>query len=87
MSVAREEAAMNQAAVGRNQRIRELAYLLWREEGCPEGEAERHWFAAEALYEAEDAERKTAEGKPPGDGERSATAPAPKRKPTASRSR
>ena len=37
----------------RNDRIRELAYFLWLEEGCPEGAAERHWLAAEALVESE----------------------------------
>ena len=28
----------------RNDRVREIAYFLWLEEGCPEGEAERHWL-------------------------------------------
>jgi hypothetical protein len=37
----------------RNDRIRELAYFLWLEEGCLEGAAERHWLAAETLIEAE----------------------------------
>ena len=46
----------------RDQRIREIAYFLWLEEGCPEGEADRHWAAAEALVNAQDAE--------PGDAER-----------------
>ena len=36
-----------------SQRVREIAYRLWLEEGCPEGEALRHWFAAEARLEAE----------------------------------
>jgi hypothetical protein len=31
----------------RNDRIREFAYFLWLEEGCPDGQAERHWSAAE----------------------------------------
>ena len=30
-------------------RVREMAYFLWLEEGCPEGEAERHWLAAKTL--------------------------------------
>jgi hypothetical protein len=51
----------------REQRIREIAYFLWLEEGSPEGEQERHWRAAEALYDSGDAERKTIEGEPPGD--------------------
>jgi Protein of unknown function (DUF2934) len=29
-----------------SQRVREIACRLWQEEGCPEGEALRHWFAA-----------------------------------------
>jgi hypothetical protein len=36
-----------------SQRVREIAYRLWQEEGCPEGEALRHWFAAEALFDSE----------------------------------
>ncbi len=31
----------------RDERIRELAYFLWLEEGCPEDAAERHGLAAE----------------------------------------
>jgi hypothetical protein len=54
------EAAVND----RDQRVREIAYFLWMEEGFPEGEAERHWHAAEALYDSEDAERKSVEGEP-----------------------
>ena len=30
-----------------NDRVRERAYFLWLEEGCPDGQAERHWLAAE----------------------------------------
>lgn len=37
----------------RDDRIRELAYLLWLEEGYPEGQAERHWLMAETLIESE----------------------------------
>lgn len=35
----------------REDRIREIAYFLWLEEGCPDGGAERHWLAAEASLE------------------------------------
>jgi hypothetical protein len=31
------------------QRIRERAYFLWQEEGCPEGRAEEFWDRARAL--------------------------------------
>ena len=51
----------------RDERIREMAYFLWLEEGCPEGAAERHWFAAETLIESEPLERKRIEGEPPGE--------------------
>lgn len=34
-----------------SQRVREIAYRLWQEEGCPDGEALRHWFAAKTLFE------------------------------------
>ena len=43
----------------REERIREIAYFLWIEDGCPEGEAERHWLAAEALVEPEPLEGET----------------------------
>jgi hypothetical protein len=34
-----------------SQRVREIAYRLWEEEGCPQGDALRHWFAARTLFE------------------------------------
>ena len=34
-----------------SQQVREIAYRLWQEEGCPQGDALRHWFAAETLFE------------------------------------
>lgn len=64
---------------GKETRVREIAYMLWERDGYPDGASERHWFEAEALYEAEDAERKATEGEPPGDAAEStlvATAPA-----------
>ena len=50
----------------RNDRIREIAYFLWVDEGCPEGEAERHWSTAEAMHDSQPSERKRLEGEPPG---------------------
>ena len=44
-----------------NDRVRERAYFLWLEEGCPEGQAERHWLAAEALVEGDPPDRKAVE--------------------------
>ena len=51
----------------RNDRIREVAYFLWLEDGCPEGQAERHWSTAEGLLASDEFERKQIEGEPPGD--------------------
>ena len=68
----------------REDRIRQLAYFLWLEEGCPQGEAERHWQAAEILFESEPVERKTREGEPPGEPVGNAqAAPAPVQSPAA----
>lgn len=51
----------------RDDRIRELAYLLWLEEGYPEGQAERHWLAAEILIDSGRLESEPIEGaEPPG---------------------
>jgi Protein of unknown function (DUF2934) len=55
------------ATPDRNDRIREIAYFLWLDEGCPEGEEERHWTTAEALHESESEQRKRLEGEPPGE--------------------
>jgi Protein of unknown function (DUF2934) len=43
----------------REGRIRDIAYLLWLEEGCPIDAAERHWLAAEGLVENEPLEGET----------------------------
>jgi hypothetical protein len=53
--------------IDRNDWIREVAYFLWLEEGCPEGQEDRHWLAAEALLESDPHERKRMEGEPPGE--------------------
>ena len=37
------------AAVPAVERIREIAYRLWVEAGCPEGTAESNWFEAERI--------------------------------------
>ena len=59
----------------RNDRIREVAYFLWLDEGRPDGEHERHWSTAEGLLvsepeeleESEPERRKRIEGEPPGE--------------------
>ena len=55
------------ATPDRNDRIREIAYFLWLDEGRPEGEEERHWTTAEAVLESEPEQRKRIEGEPPGE--------------------
>jgi hypothetical protein len=35
------------------ERIRQRAYQLWQEEGCPEGQDEAHWERARAAVERE----------------------------------
>jgi hypothetical protein len=55
------------ATTDRSDRIREIAYFLWLDEGCPEGEEERHWTTAQALLESEPEQRKRIEGEPPGE--------------------
>ena len=39
-------------------RIRNLAYMLWMEDGCPEGRAQKHWLEAEDMLRAEEADPK-----------------------------
>jgi hypothetical protein len=51
----------------KEQRIREIAYSLWEEEGCPEGRADEHWAAAEAIVDAQDGERENIEDDPRGE--------------------
>jgi hypothetical protein len=41
----------------REQRIREIAYRVWEDEGRPSDQAGRHWQMAELLVAEEDAER------------------------------
>ena len=55
-SFARDEhARLTENEKNISQRVREIAYYLWQEEGCPEGEALRHWFAAKAVLDSEGA--------------------------------
>jgi Protein of unknown function (DUF2934) len=50
----------------RDRHIREIAYYLWEQEGCPEDQAERHWSAAVAVVEAQDADGENMEEDPRG---------------------
>jgi hypothetical protein len=38
----------------RQRRISEIAHRIWESEGCPSGQAERHWQMAEKLVLAEE---------------------------------
>lgn len=40
-------------------RIRERAYYLWQQEGCPEGRADVHWDQASELVAIEDNQKST----------------------------
>jgi hypothetical protein len=64
---AQSTSAEPETTTDRNDRVRETAYFLWLEEGCPEGAAERHWLAAETLHDSDPVERKRVEGEPPGE--------------------
>jgi hypothetical protein len=52
---------------GKEQRIREVAFRLWEQDGRPDDQADRHWEMARLIIEKEDAERREIEGEPPGD--------------------
>jgi hypothetical protein len=53
-----EQARLAEDEKNASQRVRELAYRLWQEEGCPQGEDLRHWFTAKAHLDAEKADHK-----------------------------
>jgi hypothetical protein len=36
--------------MNRDEEIRQLAYRLWQEEGCPEGREIQHWIKAESIW-------------------------------------
>jgi Protein of unknown function (DUF2934) len=52
---------------GNEQRIRELAFQLWEQDGHLDGQSDRHWEMARSIIAREDAERREIEGEPPGD--------------------
>jgi len=45
--------------------IREIAYFLWIEEGCPEGRAHDHWMLACATLSVQPASARKEEAKAP----------------------
>jgi hypothetical protein len=42
---------VNNVIAGRDQRIADLAYRMWEEDGRPEGRAEAHWLRAAVLVD------------------------------------
>jgi hypothetical protein len=42
-----------------NERVRQRAYRLWVEEGCPEGRSDLHWSKARELVAIEENQKRT----------------------------
>jgi hypothetical protein len=42
---------MQNMEIEREQEIRELAYQIWQEEGCPQGCDVNHWLKAQMIWE------------------------------------
>ena len=40
---------MQSTEMNRDEEIRQAAYKLWQEEGCPDGYDVQHWLKAEAI--------------------------------------
>lgn len=55
-------------AEGREQRIREYAYRIWLDEGCPEGRDKDHWDMAGELVEQEDGQPQAMKPDPVAEG-------------------
>jgi hypothetical protein len=71
---------------GIEQKIRERAYHLWRENGGGEGDADRHWLAAEReVLAAFAVSASPTTPRPRGGAAKDAPRPEPKAKPPASR--
>ena len=41
---------MEGAEMNRDEEIRQVAYKLWQEEGCPDGYEVKHWLKAETIW-------------------------------------
>jgi len=42
---------MQGTEINRDEEIRQLAYRLWQEEGCPDGCDVEHWLRAKMIWE------------------------------------
>jgi hypothetical protein len=51
---------MQGTQTNRDEEIRQVAYKLWQEEGCPDGYDVQHWLKAETIWQ----EEKRPENKP-----------------------
>ncbi|MBG1231137.1 DUF2934 domain-containing protein [Aestuariivirga litoralis] len=49
-----EETTPRTEAPSREDRIGQMAYQIWEEEGRPDGKSEEHWFRACAMVDAEE---------------------------------
>lgn len=48
------------------ERVRQTAYFLWEQDGCPEGQAMAYWLKAKAVHQRQLAyDRWLADGSPP----------------------
>ena len=41
---------MQGTEIGHNDEIRQIAYNIWQEEGCPDGHEVQHWLKAETIW-------------------------------------
>ena len=51
----------NKFSPSRDERVAALAYVIWEQEGRPEGKSEKHWFMACEMIDAEDAQAEAVE--------------------------
>lgn len=42
---------MNRMEIERDEEIREIAYRIWQEEGCPAGSDFEHWLKALSIWQ------------------------------------
>lgn len=78
------------ARPGREAEIREMAYYLWLDEGCPHGRHLDHWYKAESIWRERQATRQAAQprpGKPRRPRKTTAAAPKTKRRSVKTKSR
>jgi hypothetical protein len=50
---------MNRMEIERDEQIREIAYRIWQEEGCPAGSEVEHWLKAQSIWRKTSLEKQT----------------------------